>query len=161
VRGDVLHRRQPPNELDDLVGALDEHVGLLQQLGHRRRVALAELQAVHEVEHVIHDVVELLGEGVDVFAVERRDEGGVEALQDRARQLVAALLAGDHRLVRPLLAFEDVVHAAHAVGDVGSGEVEQFEELVIGREQTEPHETGRVLVGCPVGARRRDRSGVP
>ena len=43
--------------------------------------------------HVVDDVVELLGEGVDVLAVERRDEGRVEPPEDRAGDLVAPLLA--------------------------------------------------------------------
>ena len=39
----------------------------------------------------VDDVVERAGEHVDVFAVERRDEGPVQALDDFVRQVVAGV----------------------------------------------------------------------
>ena len=90
--------RSPADQRDDLVGHLHEHVGLLLELRHRRDVAVAELEPVADLEHVVDDVVELLGEGVDVLTVERRDERRVEPAQDRPGELVAALLADDHRV---------------------------------------------------------------
>ena len=118
-------------------------VGLLLELRHRRHVPVGELQAVGDLEHVVDDVVELLGQGVDVLTVERRDERGVEAPQDVAGQLVAALFAGDDRIdagaaARPRL-LEQLAQAAAAVGHVGRRGVEQVEEPVVGGEETEPH----------------------
>ena len=138
-----LHRFEPGDHRDDLVGHLHQHLGLLLELGHGRRVLVGELQAVGDLEHVVDDVVELLGQGVDVLAVERRDERGVEAPQDVTGQLVAALLAGDDRVDRGAAAgprlLEQLAEAAAAFGDVRRGGVEQVEELVVGWEQTEPH----------------------
>ena len=80
---------------------------------------------------------------MDVLAVERGDERGVEAPQDVTGQLVTALLAGDDRVDRGAAAgprlLEQLAQAAAALSDVGRGGVEQIEEPVVGREQTEPH----------------------
>ena len=51
--------------------------------GTWRRSSVAEPELVDDVEHVVDDVVELLGERVDVLPVERGDERGVEPLEDR------------------------------------------------------------------------------
>jgi hypothetical protein len=44
--------------------------------------------------HVVNHVVELFGERVDVLAIERRDERGVQPAEDRARDDIAFVLAG-------------------------------------------------------------------
>jgi hypothetical protein len=48
---------------------------------------------VRHLEHVVDHVVELLGQGVDVLAVEGGDEGRVEPLDDGVDDLVAPVLA--------------------------------------------------------------------
>ena len=83
------------DEGDGLVGHLHEQVGLLLQLRHRGHVAVPQLEPVADLHHVVDDVVELLGEGMDVLPIERRDERGVQPPEDLADQLVAALLARD------------------------------------------------------------------
>jgi len=64
VRRDALHRLEAGDELDGLIGHVDQEVGLLLQLGNGLGLAVAELELVHDLEHIVHDVVELLGEGV-------------------------------------------------------------------------------------------------
>ena len=145
VRRRALHRLEPVDEGDGLVGHLHEQIGLLLQLRHRRDVAGPQLEAVADLHHVVDDVVELLGEGVDVLAIERRDERRVEPPQDLADQLVAAPLAGDDRLETALRPVEQLAQPAGAVGHVGGRVVEQLEEPIVGRQQTEPHETGTVV----------------
>ena len=72
--------------------ACSRHLG--QRVGD-----LGEQQQLRHGLDVVDDVVELLGEGVDVLAVERRDEGGVQPLEDRPGDLVALVLALVDRLV--------------------------------------------------------------
>ena len=61
---------------------LHEQIGLLLQLRHRPDVAVAQLQPIADLHHVVDDVVEHFRKGVDVFTIERRDERRVEAPQD-------------------------------------------------------------------------------
>ena len=80
---------------------LGDHGGLLD------RVLGGRLDAVEE-HHVdgrldaVEDLVEGRGEIVDVLAVERRDEGLVEALDDVVHDLVADVLELDHLARRAL-----------------------------------------------------------
>ena len=76
-----------------LVGHLHEEVGLLAHLRAAARSTPVEHEQVGDGQHVVDDVVELLGERVDVLAVERRDEGRVQPTEDRRGELVAAALA--------------------------------------------------------------------
>ena len=106
-------------------------------------VAVAEVEAQGDLEHVVDDVVELLGEGVDVLPVERRHERRVEAAHDRPGELVAAVLEGDHGVDRRVTAgaggLQQLAEPAAALDDVRRGVVEEVEEPVVGREQSEPH----------------------
>ena len=88
-----------PIERHGLVGHPHEQVGLLASARAAARSTLREQQQLRHGLDVVDDVVELLGQGVDVLAVERRDEGRVEPLEDRAGDLVALVLA----LVDPLV----------------------------------------------------------
>ena len=74
-----------------LLQRFDRHVHLHAGLPReRRQLARAVAERRHPVapEHAggrvdgVHDVVERRGQGVDVFAVDGRDEGGVEPLDD-------------------------------------------------------------------------------
>ena len=124
----------------DLLGHQHEDVGLLLQLGHRRHVAIAEVEDVGDLEHVVDDVVEPLGEGVDVLPVERRDERRVQPVEDVAGELVAAALAGDHGVEPAALLVEQLAQSLGALGDVDGRGGEQLEEAIVAREQSEPHE---------------------
>ena len=79
-----LHRLQPAHQPDGLVGHLHEQVGLLLELG-QDALDRQEAEQIGYREHVVDDVVELLGQRVDVLPVERRDERRVEALEDLGR----------------------------------------------------------------------------
>ena len=133
------------DEGDRLVRHLHQQIGLLLQLRHRRDVAVPQLEPVADLHHVVDDVVELLGESVDVLAVERGDERRVETPQDLSDQLVAAPLAGDDGLETAFRPVEQLAQPASAVGHVGRRVVEQREEPIVGRQQTEPHQTGTVV----------------
>src|SRR3954471_14888504 len=76
ARGVVEDRRQP--------------VGLVH-----RRLDLVEGEVVRGLLDEVDDVVERRGELEDVLAVDRRDEGLVEAMDDVVRDPVAVLLAHD------------------------------------------------------------------
>src|SRR5262249_6317787 len=79
------------------------------------------------LEHVVDDIVELLGEGVDVLPVERSDERRVQAPQFPG-QLVAELLTGDHGIDRGAAPrarlFEQLTQPPAALSHVDGGVVE-------------------------------------
>ena len=104
-------------------------------------------------EHIVDDVVELLGQLVDVLPVERRDEARVEPVEDLAGELVALPLTGYDPLEATVAAGDDVAQVHGAVGDVGRRIGEQLEEPVIGRQQSEPHDPNlRPRAGAPTHA---------
>jgi hypothetical protein len=140
VRLHALHGLEAGDELLGLLGALHHQVGLLAELGQRGRDA-GELHAVRDLEQVVDHVVELLGQSVDVLAVERRHERGVEPLQDRAHHLVTLVLAGGDLLVQRRVgrAVEQVAQPSGAIDDIGGRLVEQREEGVVGGNETEAH----------------------
>ena len=78
-RNDDLHagRRHEPGQL---AGVGSDFVDLIEADDRRGGVDR------------VHHVVERPGEGVDVFAIERRDEGAVQALDDLVRDEVALVL---------------------------------------------------------------------
>ena len=91
-------------------------------------------EAVADLHHVVDDIVELLGQGVDVLTIERGDERRVEPPQDLPDQLVAAPLAGDNGLQTALCPVEQLTQPAGAVGHVRRRLVEQLEEPIVGRQ---------------------------
>ena len=115
------------------------------QFRHRLHVAGPQLEPVADFHDVVDDVVELLGESVDVLAVERGDERRVETSQDLSDQLIAASFTGDNGLETAFRPVEQLAQPARAVGHIGRRVVEQREEPIVGRQQTEPHQTGTVV----------------
>jgi hypothetical protein len=89
---------------------------------------------LHGVEHV----VELAGQGVDVLAVERGDEGGVEPRVDGVGQPVALVLGLDQALGLHLRVDEVLHHVQELprrLGEVGRDLVEQVEvRLLTGKD---------------------------
>jgi hypothetical protein len=97
-----------PVDLDPVVGEVLQRLQAGHRLGSRLRAALQQrrllahlggqgAQAGQDDEvggglHVVHDVVEVAGEGVDVLAVERRHEARVQLPEDRMGHLVAGVL---------------------------------------------------------------------
>ena len=75
-------------ERDVCLGRLHQDVGEVADLGQRLLDAVQHEQVGGRL-HLVDDVVELLGERVDVLAVERRDEARVEPAEDRPGELVA------------------------------------------------------------------------
>ena len=57
-----------------------------------------DLRAARRAVHRVHHVVQIRGELVDVFPVERRDEGAVEPVHDLVRDLVGLVLESLERL---------------------------------------------------------------
>ena len=72
--------------------ALEQDVGQPLRLLHRR-LDLVEAEVVGDLLGVVDDVVERGGQRVDVLAVDRGDEGLVEAPDDVVGDPVALLLA--------------------------------------------------------------------
>ncbi len=125
MRARALHRLQPLDEGDRLVRHLHEDIGLQLQFGHRVDIAGPQLEPVADFHDVVDDVVELLGERVDVLAVERRDERRVETSQYFSDQLIATLLAGDDGLETAFRTVEQLAQPTSTVGHVGRRVVEQ------------------------------------
>ena len=108
-----------------------------------RRLDAGHLQAVGHLHHVVHDVVEFLGESVDVFTVKGRDERRVEAVEDLTGQLVTALFALDDATVTALdvvEVLEQLFEATGGIRNVLGCCAEQVEERVVGGDELETHE---------------------
>jgi hypothetical protein len=89
---------------------------LRQGLAHAR-----ELEPVRDGHDVVDHVVEFFGEGVDVLAVEGRDEAGVEPGEDFVGQAVTPLLALDDALMTArniVEVAEEVLEATSRFSDV-------------------------------------------
>src|SRR5215212_328574 len=111
-----------PGRPVDQPGLLDHGV---QRLGH-----LVEDQHVGRRLDGVPDVVELAGQGVDVLAVERGDEGAVEPGVDGVGEPVALVLGLDQPLGLHLRVDEVLDHVQQLPGgvdDVGRDLVEQVE----------------------------------
>src|SRR5205807_5387793 len=90
----------------------------------------------------VQHVVELFGQVVDVVPVKGRDERPVEAVDDVVGDLVAPLLDRLDRLgppVRVAIVIEEVLEHLAALEDVFGGPVEQDEEGLFPRKQTQHH----------------------
>ena len=112
----------------------------------RRRASWA-LDAVEEHQvgrrlDAVEDLVEGRGEVVDVLAVERRDEGLVQALDDVVDDLVADVLELEH-LAGRALGVAEVVHERgqqlRGLVEVGRELREQAEVLPLLRDEAELH----------------------
>src|SRR6266851_5724742 len=88
--GEVPHH---PRGLVDLLHHGHDDLRELAQ-GLRRLRDLEEDEVLGHAFHVVEDVVEVGGDGADVFAVEGRDEGRVEGVEDVAGDEVAVVLEG-------------------------------------------------------------------
>ena len=82
---------QPRHRLGRRLGAALQQLDLLAHLGRQRAQAGEDHQVGGRLDEV-HDVVEVAGQVVDVLAVERRHEAGVQLPEDRVRRLVAGVL---------------------------------------------------------------------
>ena len=99
-----------------------------------------DLRPARGAVHRVHDVVEIGGKLVNVFAVERRDESAVETVDDFVRHLIGFVLQPFERLdVRRTAVgggfeqFPQVICGfLVAVGDFG----EQIEKLFFARQET-------------------------
>ena len=95
--GDVLAVAQAAQALGHEVGGVDEHVGHLLRLHHRRLDAV-EPELVGGLLGVVDDVVERAGQRVHVGGVEVGRAGAAlgEPAEDLVRDPVALVLAGEH-----------------------------------------------------------------
>ena len=91
---------------------------------------------------VVQNVIERRGEAVDVLVVERRHEGGIEALHDLVGYLVALVL----QVVKPPRLLVDVFETRHQVEQDAGGLLDlhrqphkELEEPLVSRDQAEPH----------------------
>ena len=116
----------------------DQHLGERLRLLHRR-LDLVEAEEVAGLLDVVDDVVDLGRQAVDVLAVERRDEGRVEAPDDVVGDPVALLLGLEDLPVQALAAVgPPLEHLAQQLGRAQGvlprlGE-EVEEDSVLGRE---------------------------
>ena len=86
-----VHRPQPRHRVGRELGGTLEHLHLVGD-PRGQLVDLVEHDEVRGLVHEVHAVVEVRREHVDVVAVERRDEGLVEAPHDRVRRVVGRVL---------------------------------------------------------------------
>src|SRR5918995_3453040 len=117
---DAVHGR--PGRPVDQPGLLDHRVQRLHHLVQDQHVG----RGLDGVEHV----VQLAGQGVDVLAVERGDEGAVEPGVDGVGEPVALVLGLDQALGLHLRVDEVLHHIQQVsgpVGDVGRDLIEQVE----------------------------------
>src|SRR2546421_165645 len=134
---DVAEAAHPRHRVGDLARGLQQDVREPLPLDHRS-LDLVEAHVVGDLLGVVDDVVERRGQLVDVLAVDRGDEGLVEALDDVVGDPVALLLA-DQDVPRQVGALRVVAeHLVQEVGrahDVARRLLEQVEELaVVGNE---------------------------
>src|SRR4051812_37096843 len=146
----VLQGPQARHRVVDLARRVAQHARHALRLLHRR-LDPVEPEEVRDLLDVVDDVVQRRGELDDVLAVEGRDEGLVEPLDDVVGDAVALLLADDHvphhlPMVRPLLEHGlEKLGRAHAVA---AGLLEEVEELALarGEQPTQPAHGGPVYV---------------
>src|SRR6185369_3745988 len=93
---DLLLVGQVPDHARRLVDLLHHGHEDLRELAQRLRgvLELEEDQVLGDPFHVVEDVVEVGGDGADVLAVERGDEGRIEGVEDVARDDVPVVLEG-------------------------------------------------------------------
>src|SRR3954451_14907558 len=134
---DVAEVAHPRHRLGDLARRLQQDVRHPLGLLHRR-LDLVEAEVVGDFLGQIDDVVERTGQLEDVLAVDRRDEGVVQALDHVVGDPVALLLA-DQDVAREVSALG--IGAQHLVEQVGrpdsvrGGLLEEVEELAVLRDE--------------------------
>jgi hypothetical protein len=158
----VIQVLEPAQVLEQPVELL---TGLDQDLSQRLRLVHRRLDAVqaHEIRDfldVVHDVVELGRERVDVLAVDRRDEGRVETLDDVVGDPVALLLGledvgREARFVGPAL--EKVAQELRRPKRVLPFFGEQIEEDAVLGNEGEPGHGCVNLAGGPEGGEAPQR----
>src|SRR5215217_349926 len=127
-----------PGRPVDQPGLLDHRVQRLHHLVQHQHVG----RRLDGVQHV----VELAGQGVDVLAVERGDEGGVEPRVDGVGEPVALVLGLDQPLGLHLRVDEVLHHVQQVPGgvdDVGRDLVEQVEVGLLAGKDAQFHVPSR------------------
>ena len=156
VRLSIVRRLR--HGLGGQLGRPRQHLDLLlDALG--QLLDLVEDDQVDGLLHEVHDVVERRGEVVDVLAVERRDEGGVQLVEDRVRGVVTRVLRGPHPLcdlgpgggVRP----EQFHQELRARDDVVRGCGEHVVEARLPGGQTKAHVGSSGCIGFGQADARR------
>ena len=139
---------------------LDDDRRLLDR-GRGRRLDPVQDEGVGGLLDEVEDVVEGADQGVDVLAVERRDEGRLEPMADLVADLVAAML-GRPDLGGPGLGLvvgpEHRLEEARAAEDVRGVLDEQVEEPHVARDQAETQGRSSWTIGAAV-RRRAPRIG--
>ncbi len=137
----VLHVAQPlDRERHGADGILDHRSEFHQALVHAGQLVDGQ-PPDNRVQHV-GDVVQFLRQGVDILAVERRDEGPVQPVYDRVRGLVAPMLDVPHlrQVVHGQLAFRDhFLEEDRRRDGVVRLLLQQVEELEFLGEKSEKH----------------------
>src|SRR5215218_1501255 len=145
-----------PGRPVDQPGLLDHG---LQRLRH-----LVEDQHVGRLLDGVEHVVEVAGQGVNVLAVERGDEGRVEPGVDGVGEPVALVLGVDQALGLHL-GVDEVLHHVQqlpgGVGEVGRGLVEQVEVGLLAGKDPQLHASSRHQIGAgsTLHAERPSRNG--
>ena len=151
---------QPGHGLGGGLRAALQQLDLLVHLGRQRAQAGEDHQVGGGLDEV-HDVVEVAGQVVDVLAVERRHEAGVQLPEDRVRRLVAGVLELAQLVVElrpPGVVVDEVaedVGGGHQV--LRRGGEQRVEARVLGR-QAEGHASAPCREGertAPPGADAR------
>ena len=91
---------------------------------------------------MVDDVVEPRGQLVDVLALERRDEGGVQLVECPMRDVVALVLDVlhlAHALVEAVPPLEHLLEQARGIEHLGGELIEQIEEAGVPGKQSEWH----------------------
>ena len=138
---ELLQRRQLADELDVDLGDLPQQ---RHQFAHprQRRGHLVHLREIGGGPHLVEHVVEVVGEVLDVLAIERGDDRRLETAANLTHHLVAGTLGG-HDAVDPVVENRQRLHQLLEL-EGGAGRVrgllleERVEPLVTGN-QTKAH----------------------
>src|SRR5665213_266456 len=135
-----------PQALDRLIdhlGGRDQHAGLFDEaLLHLLDVK--ERKSLGQGINAIDDVIEFADKRVNVFAVERGDEGAIETIQRLMRELIGLMLLlanaldGWHKVGKTQ---RQLLHDLRGFDAVSGQSFEQVEERVVPREKIK-HERG-------------------
>ena len=131
------------HRLIDHLRCRDQHPGLFDEaLLHLFDVKQGK--ALGEGINAVDNVIELADERVNVFAVERRDEGTIETIQRLMRKFVGLMLLlanaldGRHEVGKTQ---RQLLHDLGGFDAVSGQSLEQVEECVVPREKIK-HERG-------------------
>ncbi len=142
-----LKSRRLGDGLRDLAAGLEQDVGQALGLLHRR-LDLVQPEVVRDLLGEVHDVVQRRGQRVDVLAVDRRDEGLVQAPDDVVRDPVPVLLADQDvaRQVGPAVGVraQHLIEQISGAEDVAASFLEQVEELAVAGGKRQAHGAAHV-----------------